>query len=667
MLSKWKGSMQVRLARLVNVLCAAAFLAVAHPAPARARQADPSGPRPRPYPVFETHAFQRAVERGTRTRTGRPGPAYWTNYASYRIDAELEPASRTLTGRALIHYENRSPDSLDHIVLHVYQNVFLPGALHSRALPATTGMRITRVVADGVRLAEAVGRVSGPAFAINGTIMTVFPPEHVPAGGAIDLALDWSFTVSPDGAPRGGTDGTVFFVSYWYPHVAVYDDVNGWNTDDYQGNAEFYMGYGDYDVSLTVPAGWLIGATGTLQNPGDVLGADTRNRLERARGTRDIVHVVTADERGAGRATATGANGRLTWRFTAENIRDFDFGASDQYVWDATAAVAGDVDGDGRPDTVAIHTLYRPDVAAAAWDRSAAFEQNSIEFLSAFLWPYRYPQMTAVDGPRTSCSGMEYPMITCIGGQQDTLSLYDVLVHETGHMWFPMMVGSNETRHSWQDEGLTTFNENEAMAAYFGANEWPDALMAYTAVATGDGEVELMRHGDLYPRGSPAFSTASYTKMALILHALRGMLGEETFLRAYHEYGRRWLNRHPTPYDLFNTFDDVSGRDLSWFWRTWFYETWTLDQAVAGVTVAGGDAEVAIEDRGLAPMPVRLAVTREDGSIERYEASVDAWLNGARRQVMRVPRAASIVKIEIDPERWFPDVVPANNVWMRRP
>ena len=660
--------MNRQLGMCAGLVLALAVTVGAFPAPCRARQGDTGRPvpRPRPYPVFETHAFQSAMERGTRTRTGVPGPAYWTNYAHYRIDAELEPASRTLTGRVLIHYENRSPDTLDRIVLHLYQNAFAPGALHSRVLPVTTGMRISRVVADGVPLEESVGGEHGAAFTISGTTMTVVPPARVAPGGAIDLALDWSFTVTPDGAPRGGTDDVVFFVSYWYPHVAVYDDVNGWNTDAYQGNAEFYMGYGDYDVALTVPAGWLVGSTGQLQNADDVLSAETRGRLERARHTRDVVHVVTAAERGAGRATAAGANGRLTWRFAATNVRDVDFGTSDRYVWDATAAVAGDADADGRPDTVAIHTLYRPEFASGAWDHSAVYEQNSIEFLSGLLWPYRDPQMTAIDGPRRSCSGMEYPMITCIGGQRDSLSLFDVLVHETGHMWFPMMVGSNETRHSWQDEGLTTFNENQALAAHFpGTDPWPDALRAYTAVATGDGEIELMRHGDLYPRGTPAFSMASYDKMALITRALRGLLGDDTFLRAYREYGRRWLGRHPVPYDFFNTFEDVSGRDLSWFWRTWFYETWTLDQAVAGVTRANGEAEITIEDHGLAPMPVRLAVTRDDGTVERYEVPVDVWLNGERRHTMRVPRAASIVRVEIDPEHWFPDVALANNVWKR--
>jgi aminopeptidase N len=275
---------------------------------------------------------------------------------------------------------------------------------------------------------------------------------------------------------------------------------------------------------------------------------------------------------------------------------------------------------------------------------------------------------------------MEYPMITCIGGQRDTLALYSVLVHETGHMWFPMMVGSNETRFAWQDEGLTRFNQSEGMKEFFpGYDRWAQSWSSYRAVARAGQEVELMRHGNLYPRGSPAYSIASYEKMSLILRALRGLLGEETFLRAYREYGRRWWDRHPTPFDFFNTFGEFAGAagarvpaagssaggSLWWFWRTWFYETWTLDQAVTGVTEAGGQAAIAIADRGLAPMPVRIVITREGGATERVEIPVDVWLEGARTHSALVPSAPRIVRVEIDPEHWFPDIERGNNVWTR--
>jgi hypothetical protein len=318
--------------------------------------------------------------------------------------------------------------------------------------------------------------------------------------------------------------------------------------------------------------------------------------------------------------------------------------------------------GDGQRVTPLIQTFYRP--TARNWDQSARYARHSIEYLSRFLWPYPYPQMTAVDGIQ-SCGGMEYPMITCIGGDRDTVSLYGVTVHELGHMWFPMQVGSDEKRYSWQDEGLTRFNQAEGMRDFFkGFDRLRQSRNGYLAAVRGGWEVELMRHGDLYPSGTRAFGIASYDKMALNLAMLRALLGEEAFQRAYREYGRRWLGKHPSPYDFWNTFEDVAGRDLDWFWRVWWFETWTLDQAIAGVRPSGDSLEIVIEDRGLAPMPVRLAVTRATGRVERIEVPVDVWLRGERRHTVRIAARPDVVKVEIDPEEAFVDVDRSNQSWV---
>lgn len=619
--------------------------------------------RPRPYPVFETLRFRRAVERGTRTRTGQPGPRYWQQWAVYRLEAELDPGASRLTGRGTVRYFNHSPDTLRNLFVYLNQNLFAPNAVRNEVTPVTGGMVMSRVAARGLDLGP-IGRDSLAAgYDISATIMRVHPPASLLPGDSIDLEFAWSFTVPPDGAPRGGQDGQVFYLAYWYPQIAVYDDFGRWQTDPYLGNAEFYMGYGDYHVALTVPEGWLIGATGALQNAGEVLTGATRGRLEEARRSGSVVHVVTESERGAGRATARGLNGKLTWRFHASNVRDFAWGTSDRYLWDATLAVVGDATGDDRPDTTAIHTFYRPERVAWAWDQSARYARHSIEFLSRYLWPYPYPHMTAVDGV-TSCGGMEYPMMTCIGGRRDTLSLYSVTVHELAHMWFPMQVGSDERRYSWQDEGLTRFNQAQGMREFFNGYDLERIVrQAYlNFAATGD-EVELMRHGDLYPYGSDAFRIASYQKMATAVVALRALLGDSVFLRAYRQYGRRWQFKHPSPYDFWNTFNDVSGQDLSWFWRTWWFETWTLDQGVGAVRPEGSETEIVIEDCGLAPMPVRLAVTRADGSVERVSVPVDVWLAGARTTRVRVRSVPAITRVEIDPENAFPDVDRTNQVW----
>jgi peptidase M1-like protein len=416
-----------------------------------------------------------------------------------------------------------------------------------------------------------------------------------------------------------------------------------------------------------VPQGWLIAATGELTNGAEILSKQTRDRLVDARRGAGVVHVVREQDRGVGptKATNTGFDGVLTWKFRAHNVRDFDWGASSKYLWDATIAVAGDRDGDTRADTTVINTFYRPEARKWAWDRSGEYERAVVEFLSSYLWPYPWPQMTALEGP-TSCSGMEYPMLTCVGGPRDTLALYSVLVHETAHMWFPMQVGSNERRFAWQDEGLTRFNQIQGMQSYFkGYDRLKPSRDNYLDLAKTDDEVPLMRHGDQYPLNSSAYSVASYDKMALNMTALRAILGDTTFQSAYRTYGLRWLYRHPTQYDFFNNFASLAGRDLSWFWRTWWYERWTLDQAIGAVTTAGGKLSMTIEDKGMAPMPVRLAITRSGGRVERRELPVDAWLTGARTQIVTIDDAASVTMIEIDPERLFPDVDRSNNVWKK--
>jgi hypothetical protein len=653
---------------LIALLAGCASAKTAAPASPAAIVSAAERRRPLPGPVPLSIAFQRAVQRGTRTASGRPGPRYWQQWSTYTLSVELDPVAKRVTGSGTIIYANRSPDALRTLAVHLYQNVYRPDALRNVETPVTGGIQLTRLTAQGQSLTEiAQGDSLDTGYWLDGTVAWLRLPRPLMPGNTAELTVDWSFPVPPEGGLREGTDGEVFHLAYWYPQMAVYDDVDGWQVDRYMGNAEFYMGYGDYDVRITLPHGWLIGATGTLGNGAQVLAPDTRARLARALTSGDVVHVVSDSQRAPGMSTLRAAGGKLTWHFTARNVRDFAWAASDKYLWDASLATAGDANGDGRPDTAMVHTLYRPIRRDWAWDQSARYARHSVEYLSRLLWPYGYPQMTVIDGIE-SCGGMEYPMITCIGGSRDTLSLYSVIVHEIGHMWFPMQVGSDEKRYAWQDEGLTRFNQSLAMAEFFrGYDRFAMSRGNYfTIVARGE-EIELMRHGDDYPHASSAYSRATYDKMSLNLIMLRALLGEETFVRAYREYGRRWIGKHPAPYDFWNTIEDVSGRDLDWFWRSWWFETWTLDQAIAGVRVEGDSASIEIEDRGWAPMPVRIAITRAGGVVERVEIPVDVWLTGATRATARVRAAPAIVSVEIDPEGAFLDVDRSNQRWPASP
>ncbi|MGI8618581.1 MAG: M1 family metallopeptidase [Gemmatimonadaceae bacterium] len=659
----------VACALVIASACAPPHTPDTYPAGSFDVVAEPVDLHPRHDSIVEPARFTRAVERGTRTRTGRPGPRYWQQYARYDLSASIDTASKQLVGSGKIRYYNRSPDALKRVALHLYQNLYAPDAQRNRAVTVAGGVRIAVLAANGVRLA-AVRDTASVGYRVDGTIAWLNLAAPLAAGDSIELDVQWSFLVPPlPGSPRMGQDGEVFHLAYWYPQIAVYDDVTGWQTDQYMGTGEFYMGYADYDVSLRVPAGWLVVATGELENSADVLSPTVHGRLDRlraGRGSADsgIVHVVTAAERGPGRATVTGgSDGMLTWRFSADAVRDFAWTASSRYVWDAARVSVGDANGDGAGagDFPLVHALYRPQYTL--WRETARYARHSIDFLSRFLWPYPYPHMTVVEGLAVG-GGMEFPMTTFItGSPRDSVALQSVTIHEIAHMWFPMIVGSDEKRHMWQDEGLTSFNDWNGSIEFFPGIS-PATLMgtSYQRTASAGTELEIMRHGDHYMRDA-ARTVAAYDKPMVVLHALRGLLGEETFMRAYREYGRRWTNRHPQPQDLFNTFNDVSGRDLSWFWRTWFYETWTLDQAIAGVERSGNRLLVTVEDRGLAPMPARLVITRTDGTTERAEIAVDVWLRGQTRAGHVVDNAATVARIEIDPERVFPDLDRSNQAW----
>jgi len=635
---------------------------------------DPAaGPRPIPGPVYESAAFSRAVARGTRTRSGVPGPGYWVQHPRYAITATLNPARARLDGRETVVYRNHSPDSLRQIAVYLRQNVFAAGSPRRDPAPITGGVTLGGVTVNGRTVLAAPPPTpakpvtapprAGPApdqYTVDGTVMWIALGHPLAPGDSLTLGCAWSYTPPPAPADgREGHDGHVFFMGYWYPQIAVYDDVDGWATDPYLLEAEFYMDPADYDVRLTVPRGWVVGATGTLANAAAVLSAPARDSLAAARTSGRVIRVPTA---------AAGA-GSVTWHFSAADVRDFAWGTSDQYAWDATRALI--TGAGGAADTVDINSFFRLSAPAAAWRVGGArFTRDAIQQMSAYLWPYPYPQMTSMEGVLAS-GGMEYPMMFLMQPWADTLSLAGDVMHETGHMWFPMQVGSNETRYPWMDEGFTQFDVAQGMRVLYGeprvggrpndSETGQRALYLRTVRAGQDTPLMTPGGGDAYPED--LYFVMYYDKTAQVLAALRAVLGAETFHRGFVEYGRRWIGRHPQPYDFFNSMNAAAGRDLGWFWTTWFYQGWPLDQAIDSVAVTGDSVTVGIADRGLAPLPVLLAVTRADGSVQRVTVPVDAWLGGARRAQVRVAREPRIVRVEIDPEGLFPDVDRTNQIW----
>ena len=603
--------------------------------------------RPIPYPIEPSLQFQAAVEKGTRTRSGHPGEQYWTNYAEYQISATLTPGDNRLSGSQTVVYRNESPDELDRVLVNLYQNLHAEGAMRNRPAQVTGGMDLERVEVNGVEYRE--GNMRG-AYMLSGTVMAIFLPTPIPSGGSIELGFEWSFEVPEAGAPRMGQDGDVYYLGYWYPQIAVYDDVRGWVADQYLGNGEFYMGFADYDVSLTVPEDWLVSATGDLVNRSEVLSDEIIRRID-GLAQDEVTTIVSAAERGT--ATQSGTDGMLTWRFTAENVRDFAFGTSQSYVWDATLAETEP----GR--TAVVHAFYRPD--ETTWQEAAEYGRFSIEFMSERFRPYPWPHMSIMEG--IIGGGMEYPMITLIGGGRNERSLFSVTLHEIVHMWFPMLVNQDEKGFTWMDEGLTSYLTAEGSNAFWGDElAWMPERQYYYRLAGTDMEVEIKRHADLYPIGSPARTVAHYSKPAVAFHALRGMVGDERYDAALAEYFDRWAYKHPYPWDMFNAINDALGEDLDWFWRAMFYETWVHDLGLAGVNDDGDVVTIVVEDRGLVPMPATVRVTYDTGMMADQEIDVNVWLSGERSVELQF-QGGGVERVEIDPDWYLPDIDRTNNVW----
>jgi len=625
--------------------------------------------RPVPYPVIPSPQFINAIKKGTRSMNGTPGPKYWMNKASYTIDAVLSPDLNLLQGKENIKYTNESPDTLKQLVIELRQNLYKAGNIRNNKLKLTGGINVT-----GVLISEkpilAYNSTKKIGYHIDGTIMRIRLEHPLAPKQSIQLQFTWNFNVPPPKEDRMGQDGEVYYLGYWYPQMAVYDDIHGWNDDQYMGAGEFYMDYADYDVHITVPEGWLIGATGGLQNSTEVLTPTVMQRLKRASKSDTVVSIVNEDERKAGKSTIISSTGNLTWHFTARNVRDFAFGTSKKYVWDATRAALEN----GK--TILIQSMYRPE--KKGWKKSATYCRFTIQHMSKQLTPYPWPKMTVVEGNEIVSGGMEYPMITLVG-LSDRMPekiiphlLFFVTYHETAHMWFPMTVGSNEKAYEWMDEGLTSYNTNVGAQDYWDNNNpWNPSDTNFTAhfqdqyyhIAGSGSEIPSMRHADRFPIGSNISQVASYPKTAATLRALVGVMGEQKFREAYKKYIRAWAFKHPQPYDLFNMFNSVYGKKLDWLWTSMLYNTWTLDQAIDHVEQKSNKTIVAIHDLGLTPMPVFVEATYKDGKKVMKKLSVNQWLRGSRNTTVTFPKGR-VQKIIIDPDYYFPDVDRTNNVWL---
>lgn len=642
----------------------ALFVTLLTTAPAIAQQ------RPNLGPLMPPLDYQQALKENTRSATGAPGARYWQNAARYRIYVRLVPETKRIEGTTNIVYRNNSPDTLHELHVELVQNIHRADAIRNEAVEVTGGYEIRRLAVGGQELRSIEHTSTGPRYAVQGTQLVVLAPRPVLPNSTVTLDIDFAYTIPQAGAGErmGYSRDNLFFLAYWYPQMSVYDDVVGWHADQFVATTEFYTDWASYDYTVDVPAGWVVMGTGELANAKQVLSEAVYARLQRAEQSDDVVNIITPQNTAS--ATAPGVDGRLQWRFSADSVRDVAFVAARASNWDARRTPVGDRDGDGKTDYTRVDAFWRE--TAPLWKESARYSAHAIAFHSRNTGvPYPWSHMTAVEGEGIINGGMEYPMMTLIGSynERGAAALYAVTAHEEGHMWFPMIVQNDERRYTWMDEGTTTFNENEAETDFWKPTDHPmrfyiEDQESYLNVARAGIEGEIMRWS-AYHYNPYAYGVASYDKPGSLLVALREILGRDVFYKAYREYAQRWKFKHPYPWDMWSTFENVSGKDLDWFWQAWYNTTWQLDQAVASVANTTSGAAIVIEDRGAVAMPATLTITRANGEKVTRGIPVETWLNGARRTTVTIPGGPAVTRVEIDAARAFPDVDRANNVWPR--
>ena len=625
-----------------------------------------------PPPVVTPPFMQRAYERGWRDRDGSPGEDYWIQGGTYELAARLFPDESRVEGSVRILYASAAPGRFPTVWLHLHQNLHSEGVPREEPVEITGGINVRGLAVDGDPLEELDDPITPgqTGYHIAGTLMEIAPQEPLQAGDSMEITMDFDFVVPESGAGRmGRSEREVYFIGYWFPKMAVLDDLRIWNVDPYLGRGEFYDGFADYSVEISVPEGWTVMGTGELQNPQEVFSALTLERLAEARESDSRVVIAGRGERGIGAVTREGVNGWLTYRFSAAQVRDFAWTASNVQNWDAVSAVVGDVDGDGEDDRTLVHSFWRPE-RAPLWEEQWRWAKFSIEHHSDYTgFPYPWPHMTSVEGADIIGGGMEYPMLTVMGsyeggGEQD---LFNVTSHEIGHMWIPMIVGTNEKAFAWMDEGATTFLEGESRMEFWpGVDHHRVEARSYLQVAHAGLEASVMRHSDAFPPG-PAYGVAAYVKPAALMVALRELIGKEAFDNAYRAFIDEWAYKHPTPWDFFNTFERFAEQDLDWFWSGYFFEPWPMDHAVGMVrTGAGAGPAVTIEDRGFAPFPTSVRVTTSSGAILEFAIPVEHWLEGNGEYLIEMsPSVGSVVRVEIDPSGTAPDSDRDNNIWPR--
>ena len=612
-----------------------------------------------------------------RAATGEPGPKYWQNKADYQLAVKLNEATNEISGTEILSYTNNSPQQLKFLWMQLDQNLFKEDSRGNAIVP----LNGSRNAGHGQKFdagykIKSVSLLTGSKnemtkdvkYLIEDTRMQIFLPKAIAAnGGNIKIKITYSF-ISPDyGSDRMGVlatkNGKIFTVAQWYPRMCVFDDVLGWNTNPYTGPGEFYLEYGNFDLSITAAANIFVVGSGELMNPKEVYTTEQLKRWNLATASDKTILIRTAEEVEKENSNAV-SNKERTWHFKINNARDVAWAASSSFIIDAAKINLPD----GKK-SIAISAYPVESNGDTAWGRSTEYVKKSVEYNSAKWYTYPYPAATCVAG---NVGGMEYPGIVFCGFRAKTAGLMHVNDHEFGHTWFPMIVGSNERLYGWMDEGFNTFI-NSLSQADFNNGEYKsnvpvdkhDMANIYTAL-----ELEpILSYVDNYKERNNG--TLSYRKPGEGLTLLREqILGKERFDRAFTTYIERWAFKHPTPDDFFRTIENVAGESLQWFWRGWFVNNWRLDVAVSEVNYIDKNdiskgALITLDNLEKMAMPVVLEIKFTNGKTDRIKLPVEIWERNIS-WTFKYNSKDAIESVTYDPDKLFPDFNASNNKWSKK-
>ena len=601
--------------------------------------------------IYQPREYKKALKNNTRTTTGAPGEKYFQNRADYRIAASFDPGSRILTGQETITYFNNSPDSLKTIVLNIDHDIFKAGTNRVYEVePAdlTEGVNITSVNVNNEEIVLAP-----PLWQRDGTEVFIRLKKPLAPKSQLTLELDWNLLHPFKTQMRTGTyDSLSFFIAFWFPRIAVYDDIFGWDYTQHLGSGEFYNDFGNFDVSMTLPGTYLMWSTGELQNGGELFTQQTLKRIEKAATNYETTLIAGTEEMKEGLVLKPSAT--KTWHYKAVNVTDFAFGISPVYQWDQQAVKLAN----GK--TVLVNAAYPEN--ASDFKEVAAICAKTIKFMSDEITGFAYPysSMTVFCGH----GGMEFPMIVNDGpGEERTFTVF-VTAHEISHTWFPFIAGLNETRYGWMDEGLITFLPKKIEESYFpGTNPHRGYMGSYSHWAGREDDLNMSVPSNNVAN-TIAYRQNVYGRAAAAFYHLGDAMGEGNFNKAIKTFIEEWAYKHPSPYDFMNTCSRIAGEDLSWYFNPWFYETGYPDLAIGSVDISSENPLVTIIRKGNVPVPVSILFSYADGTVKNFHTSCRSWRDGTDKVEVIIPDAANLKSIELG-EANVPDAYPADNKWVK--